>query len=120
VCEALDWRKSDGALKDMSCRVALLRRHREGLIELAPPLHQVNPCHSFGRRPAQAELSAVLEENFVEAARFQGTCYRAANWRGVGETEGRGKLGDHRLGQGSTKQVWVYPLAKDFREPLCR
>jgi hypothetical protein len=30
VCEALDWRKSDGAPKDMSCRVALLRLHREG------------------------------------------------------------------------------------------
>jgi hypothetical protein len=60
VCEALDWRKSDGALKDMSCRVALLRMHREGLIELPPPSHRVNPCRSFGRRTAQAEPSAVL------------------------------------------------------------
>ena len=25
VCEALDWYKPDGGLKDMSCRVALLR-----------------------------------------------------------------------------------------------
>ncbi|MEA1053101.1 hypothetical protein U5801_25305 [Lamprobacter modestohalophilus] len=24
VCEALEWRKPDGSLKDMSCRVALL------------------------------------------------------------------------------------------------
>ena len=33
VCEHLNWRKPDGALKDMSARVALLRMHREGVIE---------------------------------------------------------------------------------------
>ena len=37
VCEHLDWRKPDGGLKDMSARVALLRMHRHGLIELPPP-----------------------------------------------------------------------------------
>lgn len=40
VCEAFDWRKPDGGLKDMSCRVALLRMHREGRIELPAPLHK--------------------------------------------------------------------------------
>ncbi len=250
VCEAFDWRKSDGGLKDMSCRVALLRMHREGLIELPPPSHKVNPCRSFDRRTAQAEPQPRLEaavheladvrlkqvqrkdgarwneyidryhylgykplpgaqmryfayvgdrlvgllgfgaaawktgprdawigwsraqrhrnlggvvnnsrflilpwirvgclaskllsliakelpgawearyryrpvllETFVEAARFAGTCYKAANWRCVGQTQGRGKLGDHRLGQVPVKDVWVYPLVKDFRERLCR
>jgi len=250
VCEALDWRKSDGAFKDMSCRVALLRMHRAGLIELPPPRHKVNPCRSFGQRTAQAEpeplfeaavhelpdlrlkrvergdsalwneyidryhylgykplpgaqlryfayaedrllgllgfgaaawktgprdawigwsraqrhrnLGAVVNnarflilpwirvrslaskllsmvsrelapawearygyrpvllESFVETGRFAGTCYRAANWRCVGQTQGRGKLGDHRRGQVPIKAVWVYPLAKDFRERLCR
>ncbi len=43
VCEIFDWRKSDGSLKDMSCRVALLRMHREELIELPAPRHKVNP-----------------------------------------------------------------------------
>jgi len=28
----------------------------------------------------------------VEAERFTGTCYRAANWTCVGQTQGRGKL----------------------------
>ncbi|MCP4406538.1 MAG: hypothetical protein GY807_02020, partial [Gammaproteobacteria bacterium] len=37
VCEAFDWRKPNGGLKDMSCRVALLRMHRQGLIALPPP-----------------------------------------------------------------------------------
>jgi hypothetical protein len=250
VCEAFDWRKPDGSLKDMSCRVALLRMHREGLIELPAPRHKVNPCRSFSRRTPQAEpeslLAAavheltglrlelveragsalwneyidryhylgykplpgaqlryfayagerlvgllgfgaaawksgprdewigwsrtqrhrnlggvinnarflilpwvrvsslaskllamaarslpahwevrygyrpVLLETFVEAERFTGTCYRAANWTCVGQTQGRGKLGDHRLGQVPVKTVWVYPLAKDFRARLAR
>ena len=37
VCTALDWRDARGDLKAMSCRVALLRLHREGLIELPAP-----------------------------------------------------------------------------------
>ena len=36
ICELLDWRKPNGELKDMSCRVALLRMHAEGLIQLPP------------------------------------------------------------------------------------
>ena len=250
MCELFDWRKADGGLKDMSCRVALLRMHREGLIELPAPRHKVNPCRSFARRTAQAQPEPLLEapvhelsdlrlevvsrqdsalwneyidryhylgykplpgaqlryfayagerpvallgfgaaawktgprdewigwsrterqrnlsgvvnnarflilpwvrvkslgskllsmaarrlptdwaarydyrpvllETFVEAERFAGTCYRAANWTCVGQTQGRGKLGDHRLGQVPVKTVWVYPLTKDFRGQLCQ
>jgi len=249
VCEIFDWRKPDGGLKDMSCRVALLRMHREGRIELPEPQHKVVPCKSFSRRTPGAEPEAVLEdkiqgldgfrlvlverknsglwneyidryhylgykplpgaqlryfayagerlvglfgfgasawktgprddfigwsreqrranlryvvnnarflllpwirvhnlaskllslaarrigddwearyhyrpvllETFVDDTRFRGTCYRAANWSCVGRTQGRGKLGDHRLGQVPVKQVWVYPLRKDFRKWLC-
>jgi len=250
VCEHFDWRKHDGSLKDMSCRVALLRMHREGLIELPPPRHKVNPCRGFARRTVQSGPEALFEaavheladlrlkrvdrnnsalwneyidryhylgytplpgaqlryfayagdrlvgllgfgaaawktgprdtwigwsreqrrrnlgavvnnarflilpwirvaslaskllsmasrvlpqdwegrygyrpvllETFVEAERFAGTCYRAANWTCVGQTQGRGKLGDHRLGQVPVKTVWVYPLANDFRAQLSR
>ena len=62
----------------------------------------------------------VLLETFVEAERFAGTCYRAANWQCVGQTQGRGKLGDHRLGQVPVKTVWVYPLTRHFRRQLCQ
>ncbi len=250
VCELFNWRKPNGSLKDMSCRVALLRMHREGLIVLPPPKFKVKPCRSFDRRTPQGEpqplfeamvhelpdlrlevvdrkssalwneyidryhylgykplpgaqlryfvyvgerivallgfgaaawktgprdewigwsrvqrqrnLSGVVNnarflilpwirvaslaskllsmvswtlpadwerrygyrpvllETFVEAERFSGTCYRAANWTCVGQTQGRGKLGDHRLGQVPIKTVWVYPLAKKFRVQLCR
>ncbi|HEC61711.1 MAG TPA: hypothetical protein ENI27_05595, partial [bacterium] len=34
VCERLEWRKVDDGLKDMSCRVALLRMQEDGLIHL--------------------------------------------------------------------------------------
>lgn len=34
VCEMLDWRKADGLLKDMSCRVAMLRMNVDGVIAL--------------------------------------------------------------------------------------
>src|SRR5947208_2030000 len=37
VCERLNWRKLNGSLKDMSCRLALLKMHAEGLIRLPPP-----------------------------------------------------------------------------------
>ncbi len=250
ICEAFDWRKTNGGWKDMSCRVAMLRMHREGLIELPPPKHKVNPCRSFRRRTVQAEPEPIFEaavheleaprleqvtrkrsalwneyidryhylgykplpgaqlryfaytgdrllgllgfgaaawktgprdewigwnreqrhrnlghivnnarflilpwirvrclaskllslfsrelpaawgerygyrpvllETFVEVERFSGTSYRAANWSCVGRTQGRGKLGDHRIGQVPIKTVWVYPLVKDFRERLCR
>ena len=39
VCRALNWLKPDGKLKEMSCRVALLRMHRSGILELPPPQH---------------------------------------------------------------------------------
>lgn len=38
VCDELDWRRPDGRRKDMSCRLAMLRMHRDGLLGLPPPL----------------------------------------------------------------------------------
>jgi hypothetical protein len=37
VCQAIHWLKPDGGLKDMSCRVAMLRMQQDGLIQLPPP-----------------------------------------------------------------------------------
>jgi hypothetical protein len=63
--------------------------------------------------------SPVLLETFVERERFQGTCYRAANWMHVGHTQGRGKL--DRQGQRllPVKEIFLYPLRRDFRRRLC-
>jgi len=32
-----------------------------------------------------------LLETFVDQQRFAGTCYRAANWIALGQTQGRGR-----------------------------
>ena len=249
VCERLEWRRDNGGLKDMSCRVALLRMQADGLISLPPPRnakpvayrsdpqieqavlepsslpiielatlsvdlvltkadsllwnayiqrhhylgHQLMPgaqlryfvraaghivaalgfgasawkikprdqligwtgdqrrrnlhlvvnnarflilpwihCNNLASRilaltsrrlpddwHARYAYRPVLLETFVEKPRFTGTCYKAANWQHLGDTQGRGKLDTlHRNAQ-PIKSIWVYPLARDFQRYLC-
>ena len=59
-----------------------------------------------------------LLETFVEQSRFKGTCYKAANWIRVGQTKGIAKRGHDHIVHGNIKDVWVYPLRKDFRQKL--
>ena len=61
----------------------------------------------------------ALCETFVEAARFAGRTYAAANWICVGQTRGRGR--NDRLNQAGLprKAIWLYPLRPDFRQVLC-
>ncbi len=246
VCELLDWKKPDGGLKEMSCRVAMLRMHRNQLIVLPPPRRQPTravirftdstapqtpiraPLHelstpqlrrvstpadsrlwneyieryhylgykplpgaqqryfaaidrqivaAFGfgaaawktaprddfigwnreRREANLALIVnnarflilpwincpnlashllarlarelpqqwydryrirpVLLETFVEQ-RFLGTCYRAANWINVGQTKGLGKCAASAKPTLPIKDIWLYPLCRDFRKIL--
>lgn len=60
-----------------------------------------------------------LIETFVERGRFKGTCYRAANWRHVGQTKGRGKFDVKNEYLLPVKDIWLYPLEQSFREQLC-
>lgn len=60
----------------------------------------------------------VLLETFVEKPRFQGTCYRAANWIYLGQTKGRGKLGPYGKQSVPIKDILVYPLDRKFRVQL--
>ncbi len=246
-CEAVSWRKADGGLKDMSCRVAMLRMHRDGHIELPLPQKPANNHLKIGKRTllalpepevnkkageytlqlqlveksdsalwneyidryhylgytplpgaqlryfvksgdqvlallgfgaaawttaprdeyigwdaetrkrnlhliinnarflilpwvhsknlgskilsmaskricgdwvARYNYEPVLLETFVEKERFQGTCYKAANWICVGETQGRGKLDVHNEYKLPVKGIYLYPLRKDFRKRL--
>jgi hypothetical protein len=41
VCEWLDWKRPNGAFQHMSCRVALLKLHRRGVIPLPPPRRKI-------------------------------------------------------------------------------
>jgi hypothetical protein len=60
VCEALDWRRENGGLKDMSCRVAMLRMHNDGLIELPPPTKGNGNGRRYQRRTLFAEPRAEV------------------------------------------------------------
>ncbi len=249
VCERLDWRAPNGRLKEMSCRVAMLRMEADGLIRLPPPKNAKPPAyrsdpaieqavsapetpvpvdlaqlhiepvlhkrdslrwnafiqryHYLGHQPlpgaqlryfvyAKAHIVAALGfgasawkvkprdefigwssvarranlhlivnnarflilpwihcpnlasrvlalttrrlaedwyaryayrplllETFVEKPRFTGTCYKAANWLYLADTQGRGKLDTfHRRSQ-PVKGIWVYPMVRNFRSQLC-
>lgn len=57
-------------------------------------------------------------ETFVDTERFKGTCYKAANWKLLGQTTGRWRE-DKKNEQGRhIKDVLGYPLTKDFRERM--
>ena len=60
-------------------------------------------------------IRPVLMESFVEKNRFAGTCYEAANWKNVGQTKGRGKLGPPGKLSVPIKDIWLYPLDKRFK-----
>jgi hypothetical protein len=63
----------------------------------------------YGYRP-------VLVESFVDG--LAGTCYRAANWVWVGRTQGRGRQDRFTRRAETVKDIYVYPLDKDFRHRL--
>ena len=57
---------------------------------------------------------------FVESQRHRGTCYKAANWVHVGQTTGRGKKSTVHHQIIPAKDIWLYPLHKNFASVLCR
>ena len=65
----------------------------------------------YGHRP-------LLLETLVDAARFRGTCYRAANWIYVGQTTGRGRMDREHKSHVRFKHL-IYPLLHDVQHRLC-
>ena len=66
----------------------------------------------YGYRP-------LLLETLVDARRFCGTCYRAANWLLVGQTQGRGRMdSEHRAHGLAPKDIYLYPLCSNVRKQL--
>lgn len=61
----------------------------------------------------------VWLETFVDPDKgFTGACYKAANWRYLGLTTGRGKNDKLHRPNRSIKYVFGYPLKKDYRKAL--
>jgi hypothetical protein len=63
-------------------------------------------------------LSPYLVETLIDRSRYDGGCYRAANWIVLGETTGRGRMGRTRPRKDHIKTVMVYPLVKNARRRL--
>ena len=59
-----------------------------------------------------------LLETFVETDRFLGTSYKAANWTYLGRTKGYSKKGASHKNHKNIKDIYVYPLAPNFRERM--
>ncbi len=68
---------------------------------------------------AAYQVQPVLLETLVDRP-YTGTCYRAANWIRVGQTQGRGRMDRTHTAQGSSKDILLYPLESHWRQDLCR
>ena len=64
---------------------------------------------------ARYGFSPVLVETFVDSSRYRGTCYRAANWVYLGQTQGRGRQDRAHARTATVKDIWAYPLQSDWR-----
>lgn len=64
----------------------------------------------YGFRPC-------LVETFVEPP-YAGTCFKAANWQWIGQTQGRGRQDRDRRREESIKTIYVYVLEPAFREAM--
>jgi hypothetical protein len=68
---------------------------------------------------ARYGVEPVLMETLVDATRYRGVCYRAANWIEVGTTQGRGRMDRWRRTPSVPKQIFLYPLHRHWRQRLC-
>ncbi len=66
---------------------------------------------------AQYGYSPVIVETFVTPP-WLGTCYLAANWIHLGQTAGTGRQDRNYQGEATVREVFVYPLQKDWRQVL--
>jgi hypothetical protein len=108
------------------------RAHLHGIVGLSRFL--IRPgveCRNMASRLLSMSLERMVEdfqrryhyrpwlvESFVDTSRFSGTSYRAANWILVGQTEGRGRQDRFSKREKTIKDIYVYPLEKDFRTHL--
>ena len=60
---------------------------------------------------ARYHIRPVMAETFVNPERFDGSCYKASNWRAVGYSAGRR--------DGKRKIVFLYTFCDNWRDILC-
>ncbi|HDH12112.1 MAG TPA: DUF4338 domain-containing protein, partial [Nitrospirae bacterium] len=67
----------------------------------------------------QYNIKPVVLETFVQRNRFKGSSYQAANRIHIGSTKGRGRQDRNKEFGEPVKDVYLYPLDKNYREELC-
>ncbi|MDA2931468.1 IS4 family transposase, partial [Acidobacteria bacterium AH-259-O06] len=108
------------------------RAHLHGIVCLSRFLIRPSvACHNLASRVLSLALERLPEdfeqrygyrpwlvESFVDTTRFSGASYRAANWTRVGRTQGRGRQDRFTQRKETIKDIYVYPLEKEFRARL--
>ena len=108
------------------------RAHLDGIVGLSRFLIRPSvQCRNLASRLLSMSLERLVKdfaaryhydpwlvESFVDTSRFSGACYRAANWILVGQTQGRGRQDRYSKWEKTIKDIYVYPLEKDFRDRL--
>ncbi len=61
----------------------------------------------------------LLLESFVDPARYEGSCYKAAGWVFVGMSSGEGLVRPGAYYTTTPKRIFLKPLQEDFRQLLC-
>jgi hypothetical protein len=61
-------------------------------------------------------ITPWLVETFVDTEKYDGTCYKAANWIYIGQTKGRGRNDRNTKKDKSIKDIYIYVLDKNFRK----
>jgi len=64
----------------------------------------------------QEEL--LLAETFVDPSLFEGTVYKASNWKKLGSTKGFTKKGKGYIYHGNIKDIYIYVLEPHYRKIL--
>lgn len=57
-----------------------------------------------------------LVESFVDTAKYTGTSYKAANWKHIGLSKGRGRNDTKNKKEKTLKDIYIYVLNKSFRK----
>lgn len=108
------------------------RRHQHRVVNLSRFL--IRPgvrCHNLASTVLGACLRRLgkdfegrygyrpwLVETFVDCGQHWGTCFKAANWEPIGQSKGRGRNDREHRASERAKEIYVYPLVKDFRQRM--
>ena len=116
VCEEFGWFNAAGKPKTMSCKVALLRMDRAGLIVLPPPLTTPNNRRSKPDPMAELELPLIQSEIALSADQLRQVRLEVVQTKEERAIYHRHMQAHHYLGAGSMAGAQLRYLARSGSE----